>query len=336
MAGSLLIPETPHQVLPSLAKNIGINEALFLQQLHWLIDNNDCYAYEGLLWWKHSNDQWLQKFPYFSESTLKRTVSSLKKQKLLLVQNLTWKIQKISGDRTNWYAINFEEFEKISSEIMEAKRKKKFKQSKVNTLSAAPINTGSGQNDLTGKLSRATPGISAAAPENTGSGHIDLTGKVNMTRCTSGHIDLMLYKTYRKDLLSTSKPEPTQEDVSSEFDLVFAWILLILEKTYDMNLTDKAFAEAKLESYYSEGYKNPNKGDALSYVEQGLNQRLQTDFRSTKISQARNSQADAVTRNLNAQAELLDRKTEDMEPRGTSNPLCRDWADTLEVLEVED
>lgn len=33
----LLIAETPHQVVPALAAEIGLHECLLLQQLHWLI-----------------------------------------------------------------------------------------------------------------------------------------------------------------------------------------------------------------------------------------------------------------------------------------------------------
>ena len=36
--GKLLIDDQPHQVLPALAKTIGLNEAIFLQQLHYLLN----------------------------------------------------------------------------------------------------------------------------------------------------------------------------------------------------------------------------------------------------------------------------------------------------------
>ena len=35
--GKLLIDDQPLQVLPSLAEAIGLNEALILQQIHWLL-----------------------------------------------------------------------------------------------------------------------------------------------------------------------------------------------------------------------------------------------------------------------------------------------------------
>jgi len=36
----LLINENPLQVLPGLAKMIGLNEAIFLQQLHYWLDKS--------------------------------------------------------------------------------------------------------------------------------------------------------------------------------------------------------------------------------------------------------------------------------------------------------
>ncbi len=44
---SLLIEESPLQVLPSLAKAIGLNEAIFAQQLHYWLRGKSGKEHDG-------------------------------------------------------------------------------------------------------------------------------------------------------------------------------------------------------------------------------------------------------------------------------------------------
>jgi len=125
---SLLIKTTPHQVLPELAAKIGINEALFLQQLHFLLTNNDCYEYESNFWYRNTVSEWLDKFPYFSKNTFRRTVDSLHKQKLICREKLHYKLLKISSNNTVWYSINYDQVDvlcrPINDKIIDKKREK--------------------------------------------------------------------------------------------------------------------------------------------------------------------------------------------------------------------
>jgi len=78
-----IIPENPLLVLPTLAVEIGLNEAIILQQMHfWLITSE--HFYEGQFWIYNSYSQWQKKnFPFWSVSTIKKTI-----QNLDLCQNL--------------------------------------------------------------------------------------------------------------------------------------------------------------------------------------------------------------------------------------------------------
>ena len=120
---SLLISETPHQVIPSLAVELGLNEAIFIQQLHWRIQNNECYYHDECLWWYHSRENWKQAFPYWSEATIKRIVQSLKKQKIITVKQLSPQILKKKTDRTNWFSINHDAIDRISEKVARQKQK---------------------------------------------------------------------------------------------------------------------------------------------------------------------------------------------------------------------
>ncbi len=58
---------------------IGLNEAIVLQQLHyWLRDTGSGMECDGVRWIYNTTEQWLEQFPFWSESTLKRAFASLK------------------------------------------------------------------------------------------------------------------------------------------------------------------------------------------------------------------------------------------------------------------
>lgn len=107
---NLLISEPPLQVLPTLAVKIGLNGALFLQQLHyWILRSNN--VKENTVWVYKSFDEWReQDFPFWSESTIKRTVSDLKKLDLITIKVFN----KMKIDKTNWYTINYQKLESMN------------------------------------------------------------------------------------------------------------------------------------------------------------------------------------------------------------------------------
>lgn len=98
----LLIDDYPIQVLPKLANAIGLNEAIVLQQIHYWINKKTNFKDER--YWvyntlKELNDQ----FPFWSQKTIQRTISSLKNKKILITGNYNQSV----FDKTNWYSINY-------------------------------------------------------------------------------------------------------------------------------------------------------------------------------------------------------------------------------------
>ena len=103
---NLLIDDYPILVLPTLATEIGLNEAIVLQQMHyWLKKSN--HNYDGRRWIYNSFPEWQKHFPFWSVMTIKRAVYSLEKQNLLYVGNYN----KAKFDKTKWYSINYEKLE---------------------------------------------------------------------------------------------------------------------------------------------------------------------------------------------------------------------------------
>lgn len=106
---NLLIEEYPLVIIPSLAEKIGLNEAILLQQIHfWL--NKKKHKKEGRYWVYNTYKEWAKQFPFWSESTIRRTVNSLEKQKLLIVGNFN----KLKIDNTKWYTIDYEEVNRMN------------------------------------------------------------------------------------------------------------------------------------------------------------------------------------------------------------------------------
>lgn len=98
----LLIDENPLVLLPSLAVKIGLNQAIVIQQIHYWLQasktkiNNKKWVYNTI-------DEWHEQFPFFSRSTLERTISSLIKDEFLIVE----KLSNNKSDRTNYYTIDY-------------------------------------------------------------------------------------------------------------------------------------------------------------------------------------------------------------------------------------
>ena len=99
----LLIDEPPLQVLPSLAREIGLNEAIMLQQIHyWLLKSGN--EFEGARWFYKTLEDWQTEFPFWSAMTIRRTLGSLEKQKIIKIGNFN----KKKFDKTKWYTIDYE------------------------------------------------------------------------------------------------------------------------------------------------------------------------------------------------------------------------------------
>lgn len=94
----------PLLVNPQLAAEIGLNEAIVLQQLkYWIVETDSGVDYEGARWVYNTHEQWTKQFPFWSVDTVKRALASLVKQGIVLVA----KLSQDKRDQTNYYAINY-------------------------------------------------------------------------------------------------------------------------------------------------------------------------------------------------------------------------------------
>ncbi|WP_411255314.1 hypothetical protein [Neobacillus niacini] len=82
----LLINESPVMIIPSLAVKIGVNEAVVLQQIHYWLRISK-HTIEGRTWVYNTYEEWQKQLPFWSVSTIKRTIRSLEMLGLLLSEN---------------------------------------------------------------------------------------------------------------------------------------------------------------------------------------------------------------------------------------------------------
>lgn len=106
---SYLIEEPPILVYPTLAMAIGINAAVILQQLHFLLGaaRNLKHRYnfvDGRWWIYNSYTEWqVEQFPWLSESTIKSVFIFLERAGIVLVKQSV----KNRADRRKWYSIDY-------------------------------------------------------------------------------------------------------------------------------------------------------------------------------------------------------------------------------------
>lgn len=106
----LLIDESPFQFQPSLAAAVGLNEAIFLQQLHYWMMRATQHR-DGRWWVYKTLDQWCAEFPWWSAPTIRRIIAKV--EEMGLVQstdsyNASW------ADRTKWYTLDYERLEELA------------------------------------------------------------------------------------------------------------------------------------------------------------------------------------------------------------------------------
>jgi uncharacterized phage protein (TIGR02220 family) len=106
----LLISDRPIMIIPSLAVKIGLNEAVILQQIHYWVMSS-IHVIEGRKWIYNSYKEWQNQLPFWSESTIKRTIHSLEDQGYLISGN--WNNSKM--DKTKWYTIDYERIEALDA-----------------------------------------------------------------------------------------------------------------------------------------------------------------------------------------------------------------------------
>lgn len=112
----LLLDEHPVMVYPTLARLLGINEAIILQQLHYLLNikklsekgDNHYSLVDGEWWVYNTYDEWQEDhFPWLSTRSIQRHMLELEKKGIVRSRQSV----KHKSDRRKWYTIDYTVFQ---------------------------------------------------------------------------------------------------------------------------------------------------------------------------------------------------------------------------------
>src|SRR5690606_14308674 len=91
-------------IQPELATRVGLNEAIFLQQLNYWLKGDSGQYWEGRKWVYNTYAEWQKNFPFWSKRTIQGIVLRLENEGLI---ESTDAHNDDSRDRTKWYTINY-------------------------------------------------------------------------------------------------------------------------------------------------------------------------------------------------------------------------------------
>lgn len=104
---NLLYDESPLTFSPTIAKILGLNSAIILQQLHYWLDKNaksQNNIRDGKVWCYDTYEKWRERsFPFWSVDTIKRTFLSLEKKGIVISRQYG----KYERNRVKWYTIDY-------------------------------------------------------------------------------------------------------------------------------------------------------------------------------------------------------------------------------------
>ncbi|MBD2302800.1 hypothetical protein [Nostoc sp. FACHB-190] len=131
MSSKLITPESPLLVPPLLAAEIGLEEAVILQQIHYFCQISKHIKADGRRWFWKTLQDWGQTLPFLKISTIRRAIANLRNFELIDVcrhSQKTWY-------QANWFTVNLEKVEALWNQICQ---KQQIELSALNTSICSP------------------------------------------------------------------------------------------------------------------------------------------------------------------------------------------------------
>lgn len=92
-----------------LAIRIGIEEALFIQQLYYRLETQGVEK-EGHIWYRQTYQGWARQCPQWNIRKIKRLVMKLERYQIIISSN---KFNSFKTDRSKWYRIDYGKIDQI-------------------------------------------------------------------------------------------------------------------------------------------------------------------------------------------------------------------------------
>ncbi len=102
---NLIINDYPLMVSPKLAVVVGLHEAIFIQQLHWLSGRSKNQR-DGHAWVYNTAEEWQENvFPFWSVSTVRRVIRSCEEKGVIVS---TAEYNRAKFDKTKWFRVDYD------------------------------------------------------------------------------------------------------------------------------------------------------------------------------------------------------------------------------------
>ena len=105
----LLVNERHLFISPNLAARIGVEEALFLQQLYYRIATRGMKR-DGHMWYRQTYQGWSKQCFYWNTTKVKRLITKLERYEIIIS---TDKFNRFNTDRSKWYCIDYEKVNQL-------------------------------------------------------------------------------------------------------------------------------------------------------------------------------------------------------------------------------
>lgn len=115
MTSAHIINEPPLLVLPSLAKKIGINHAILLQQMHYWLRTSK-HKKGGHTWVYNTYEEWQEQLPWLSTRGIRKLISDLERDGYIVVANHN----RAKFDQTKWYRIDYSRLNRDFSDVSQS------------------------------------------------------------------------------------------------------------------------------------------------------------------------------------------------------------------------
>jgi hypothetical protein len=262
MSSRLLIDEPPLVVIPSLAKALGLNEAIVLQQIHyWLNPKFNKNFINNRYWVWKTYKQWGEEFGFWGDKTVRRAIDSLEQEGLLITFKKTAQFKTVKYYTIDYDCLNTLLSNKNKPSCGEELAKNDVPPCKLNSDMDITIASSSPEEGVSLNSPCKNPASNIKPPEiqeNCGSyrnGHIDqLDVPVWANRCGQNdqHEMVNMTKPYNKEYKNTFKkitlPPPSkiphrpeqkkeeEEDLNFKFQLLGRTMIDIWNKTIQKKL----------------------------------------------------------------------------------------------------
>lgn len=244
-----ILKEDALLVMPTLAEIIGLREAIILQQIHYFIiiatEKGDNYK-DGYYWTYNSAVKWQKQFPFWHVNTIRNALKNLENKSVLI----TGCYNKMRGDRSKWYRINYEKLNEILKPFNKTCEKgltRNVKSDLTNIVQPVPNTSTNTSTDTTKDIDHFFETVWEIYPHKIGKGKIK--------QATKRKLFQLGFETLEKCInrYKDSKPDWQEWQHGSTF-FNSGYVDYLDENFNKEEITDDSYqATRKDESYYREG-----------------------------------------------------------------------------------